>query len=68
MFNCNLLKAKMVENGKSVIDLCNNMGICEATYYRKCSRNGDFSRFEINCITALLKLTSQERDDIFFAQ
>ncbi len=68
MFNQNLLKAKMIENEVSVLELCNEMGICEATFYRKLARNGDFSRFEIGKIANMLKLTSEERDKIFFEQ
>lgn len=67
MFNQNLLKAKIVEKNISVIEICNELGICEATFYRKMSRNGDFSRFEIGKITNILKLTNDERDNIFFA-
>ena len=67
MFNQNLLKAKIIEKNISVIDLCNKLGICEATFYRKLSRNGDFSRFEIKQISETLKLTKDERDNIFFA-
>lgn len=68
MFNGNLLKAKLIEKGISVIELCDDLGICEATFYRKLSRNGDFSRFEIRQITKRLKLSRAERDTIFFAQ
>lgn len=68
MFNQNLLKAKIVEKGLSVVDLCNKIGICEATFYRKLSRNGDFSRFEIATIAEVLQLTTEERQKIFFAQ
>jgi len=68
VFNCNLLKAKLVEMGISVIDICNQIGICEATFYRKMSRNGDFSRFEIEKISSVLKLSVSERNSIFFAQ
>ena len=67
MFNLNLLKAKIVEKGISVLELCNEIGICEATFYRKLSRNGDFSRFEIGKIVEKLNLTPEERDSIFFA-
>jgi len=67
MFQQNLLKAKIVEKGISVLDICNEIGICEATFYRKISRNGDFSRFEIEKIVEVLGLTHKERDSIFFA-
>ena len=68
MFNLNLLKAKIIEKGLSVIDLCNAMGICETTFYRKLSREGDFSRFEIGKITETLGLSLDERDAIFFGK
>lgn len=68
LFNQNLLKAKIIEKGLSTMFLCNSLGICEATFYRKLSRNGDFSRFEINKIAEELNLSCKERDDIFFAQ
>lgn len=68
MFNQNLLRAKMIEKGVTALSICNEIGICEATFYRKVSRDGDFSRFEIGRISELLKLTKQERDNIFFAQ
>ena len=68
MFNKNLLKAKLIEKGLSVIDLCNELGICEATFYRKLSRNGDFSRIEIEKIVNKLNLVGHERDNIFFAK
>lgn len=68
MFNQNLFKAKIAEKGSSVIGLCNELGICEATFYRKISRNGDFSRFEIGKIADVLDLSATERDRIFFAK
>lgn len=67
MFNPNLLKAKLVEKGITVIEMCNFLGICESTFYRKISRNGDFSRFEIRKIAKVLNLSDVERDLIFFA-
>lgn len=67
MFNQNLLKAKMVEKGLTTLQICGEIGICEATFYRKLSRNGDFSRFEIEKISDMLKLTTAERNSIFFA-
>ena len=66
VFNQNLLKAKIIERGTSVIAVCNELGICEATFYRKLSRGGDFSRFEIVKIARFLDLSATERDDIFF--
>lgn len=68
MFNQNLLRAKIIEKGLSVTQLCQCLGICEATFYRKLARNGDFSRFEIKRITEKLSLSQSERDAIFFGE
>ena len=68
MLNQNLLKAKIIEKNVSVLDICNELGICKATFYRKLSRKGDFSRFEIGKISKILKLSNNERDNIFFCQ
>lgn len=67
MFNQHLLRAKIVEKNISISELCNSLGMCEATFYRKMTRNGDFSRFEIERLTALLSLSETERNNIFFA-
>jgi hypothetical protein len=68
MFNQNLLKAKMVECGKSALFLSNEIGVCEATFYRKIARQGDFTRFEIEKIINALQLTLEEMNKIFFTQ
>ena len=68
MFNQNLLKAKIVEKGMSALDICKETGMCEATFYRKISRDGDFSRFEIEKISSILQLSLMDRNNIFFAQ
>ncbi len=66
MFNPNLLKAKIIEKGKTTLQMCSEMGICEATFYRKMARDGDFSRFEIKKISDALHLSGDERNAIFF--
>jgi len=66
MFNQNLLKAKIIEKGVSTLDICKETGMCEATFYRKISRDGDFSRFEIEKISNVLQLSLVERNTIFF--
>lgn len=68
MFNQRLLKAKMVERGVTATALSNSIGICEATFYRKINRDGDFSRFEIQKISEVLLLSLEEKVNIFFAK
>lgn len=67
MFNQNLLKAKAIEKGLSLAVLAQAIGKNEATFYRKLARDGDFSRFEIQCMVNKLGLNSKERDAIFFS-
>lgn len=67
MFNQNLLKAKAIEKGIQFSSLAKAIGKNEATFYRKLSRDGDFSRFEIQCLTKTLGLSVKERDAIFFS-
>ncbi len=67
MFNSKLLKAKLIEKGISVLQICEEINVCETTYYRKVARNGDFSRCEIQAISNLLSLTDDEKNKIFFA-
>lgn len=67
MFNQRLLRAKIIEKNVSISELCNSLGMCEATFYRKMTRKGDFSRFEIERLTELLSLSEAERNNIFFA-
>lgn len=67
MFRANLLKAKLVEKGLSAYALCDELGINEATFYRKMARDGSFSRREIEEIVDILTLSPKEKDNIFFA-
>lgn len=67
MFNKNLFKAKLIEKGIPVLKICNETGICQATFYRKITRDGDFSRFEIEKIAMVLELSIEEVNNIFFA-
>ena len=66
MFDQKLLKAKAMERGIPLSELAKSIGRNEATFYRKLAREGDFSRFEIQCIANKLGLTVKERDYIFF--
>lgn len=64
MFNKQKFKASMVAAGKTSKETAEALGINEATLYRKISRNGDFSRLEIQKLTEFLKLDNPI--DIFF--
>ncbi|MFA9376202.1 MAG: helix-turn-helix domain-containing protein [Lachnotalea sp.] len=69
MVNVNKLKGKIVENGLSISDLAEKMGVDKTTLYRKISGNGEsFSIKDVNLIAQVLKLNIYEINNIFFSQ
>lgn len=67
MFNKNKLSAKIVENGFSVQDIAEKLGINSSTLYRKMNSETDFTRNEIAMLKEYLHFTLEEMNDIFFA-
>lgn len=65
MFNKNKYKACVVEAGKTSAEIASQLGISEATYYRKLSNDGSFSRSEIQRLIQILNI--ENAMDIFFA-
>lgn len=67
--NVNKLKGKIVENGLSIPELADKIGLDKSTLYRKLNSNGEtFTIKEANLIFIELKLTKNEAVDIFFNQ
>lgn len=66
MFNKNKLKAKMIENGYSVEQMAQKLGINYTTLYRKLSSETEFTRNEIAMMKDILHLTIAEINSIFF--
>lgn len=64
--NTALLEYKMKENGKSIADMCEMLGISRSAFYRKCNGKSEFTQSEIQKIVIYLKLDSPV--EIFFAQ
>lgn len=65
--NVNKLKGKIVENGLSVKEVSESIGIEKSTFYRKLNNQGEtFTVREINLIRETLKLTKEEAMAIFF--
>ena len=62
--NKNLLEYEMKENGKSISDMCELLGISRSAFYRKCNGITEFTQGEIKKIVDYLKLESPM--DIFF--
>ena len=63
--NTALLEYKMKENGKSIADMCEMLGISRSAFYRKCNGKSEFTQSEIQKIVTYLKLESPV--EIFFA-
>ncbi|HCR83896.1 MAG TPA: phage repressor protein [Lachnospiraceae bacterium] len=69
MVNINRLRGKMVENGITVDELAEIMGIDRATLYRRLNSQGkEFSIKEADTIVKALKLGKEEASNIFFSQ
>ena len=66
MFHKNKLKAQMTLLGITAKELAKELGINEATFYRKLQRDGDFTRKEINILIQVLQIENPE--EIFFAE
>ena len=60
-----LLEYKMKANGKSIVDMCEMLGISRSAFYRKCNGKSEFTHSEIQKIVEFLNLVSPV--DIFFA-
>ena len=68
MVNISKLRGKIAENGLSVDTLSQRMGIHNATLYRKFNVQGEtFTIQEAKTISAILHLTMDEVNSIFFA-
>lgn len=67
MVNIMKLKGKIVENGLTIGQLADKIGVDRATLYRRFSKGGQsFTIKETKDICEALKLTKDEAVDIFF--
>lgn len=64
--NKNLLEYEMKENGKSISDMCELLGISRSAFYRKCNGISEFTQSEIKKIVDCLDL-KHDPMEIFFA-
>lgn len=65
--NAMLLKAKIIESGKSVQEVCAAAGFCKSAFYRKMRGKSEFTQREISVIQRLLGLDVEKTAQIFFA-
>lgn len=68
MVNTNKLKGKIVENGKTVTELADDIGVDKATLYRKLNNPGTITLREADAIVKSLSLTSEDAIAIFFSE
>lgn len=67
MVNIRKLKAKLVENDISIIELANIIGVDKSTVYRKLNKSGEnFTVKDVEKISKALSLTYEDINDIFF--
>ena len=66
MVNLDLLRCKVSESGMTVQAIAEKSGILRETFYNRLKK-GDFKASEVQRITEVLRLTRDERDQIFFA-
>lgn len=67
MVNVNLLKDKIAEIGIPIVVLAEKSGISRETLYNRFEKPNSFKASEIQSLTKVLRMTKEERDDIFFA-
>ena len=64
----NKLRAKLVEQGMRVEDLCERAGISRNAYYNRIRTGpGSFRIHEVRAIAEVLALTPEEIREIFFS-
>lgn len=67
MTNTDLLKRKIDESGYKIAYIAEYLGISYQALYNKIGNKTQFLASEIMKLTELLKLTDDERNEIFFA-
>lgn len=68
MINVNKLRGRIVENGMSVGEVAQELGMDRSTLYRKLKdTSGEtFTVSEVQAISRILNLSAQDVTDIFF--
>lgn len=66
MFNPNKFKGAVIANGMDMKEIAKDLGIHEATLYRKINDGGNFTRKEIEDLMAVLCI--EDPREIFFTK
>lgn len=65
MADVGLLKEKITDSGMTVKAIANKTGILRETLYNKMAGKSEFTASEIVSLTEVLRLSKDERDNIF---
>lgn len=68
MFDRKKFHGRVIAEGYTLVTISEKMGISPVTMTRKMSRGGDFTRSELQQLRALLNLSNEDMDDIFFTE
>lgn len=66
MVNIKLLERKINESGMTIVAIAEKTGILRETLYNKLKGTSEFKASEISKMSNVLRLSSNERDSIFF--
>lgn len=68
MFDRKKFHGRVIAEGYTLVTISEKLGISPVTMTRKMSRGGDFTRSELQQLRAVLNLTDEDMNDIFFAE
>ena len=66
MINTKLLEKKISDSGMTMVSLAEKTGILRESLYNKLKGNTEFKAPEISSLSKVLRLSTRERDAIFF--
>ena len=66
MFNTKLLEKKISDSCMTMVSLAEKTGILRESLYNKLKGNTEFKASEISSLSKVLRLSTRERDAIFF--
>ena len=66
MINTKLLEKKISDSGMTMVSLAEKTGILRESLYNKLKGNTEFKASEISSLSKVLRLSTKERDAIFF--
>ena len=66
MINTKLLEKKISDSGMTMVSLAEKTGILRESLYNKLKGNTEFKASEISSLSKVLRLSTRERNAIFF--